>query len=231
MNWLQKTCQYKSLPLPFEDALPVTEFDSQGSEFMGREHMDRRMTEETAKMEEEALNQMKYLGQGNQGIVYELDDRVIKYTDRITEYMAALKAFKDPIPCIVPVLEEPKRIQEDTPTNQNPTHPTIWRIILEKVETFKGEDFKMVAFLYDRREDMVNHMGAMSEKDFLSGHLQVTDNEQYRQRFTYLYRLYKAMYFCLSENGYVANDAHAGNVGLKDGRMVLIDLGNTVKFG
>ncbi len=47
----------------------------------------------------------------------------------------------------------------------------------------------------------------------------------YKERFLELHKLYYEMIDCLYEHNFNTRDAYEENVGIKDGRMVLIDLG------
>jgi hypothetical protein len=120
------------MPLPYESTIPeIIDRDYHG---FGRTIMDRRMTEETARREEERNPGLHWIGHGNCGIAYETaNGTVIKYTDDRLEFEAASRLMENPIPCTVRVYDA-YVVQE--------YKPFLWAIELEKVIPMKeSEDF------------------------------------------------------------------------------------------
>ncbi len=223
MNWLKKICQCKALPLPFQDTLPDNPRGINGP-LSGAMWADRSMRQETADEEEQQYPDMKYLGQGNEGLVYEYNGQVIKYTDNRTEVVAAKKVWNyaqsgNPIACMVPVLEKPVKIQApsimeralNSEPNYDPSVRSMWRIVTEKVETFDTEDVLIL-----------NELSKVFTEEIEFG-----DYDD-PVRAAELSPMFEQMINCLQANGFRIHDAHGANIGMKDGRMVLIDLGGSL---
>jgi len=193
IKWLVKTCQSKPMPLPRQEEVPM-EMGGPGAI-----RIDNRMTEETARRQEEQNNDMKYLGHGWQGLAYDLGDKVLKYTYDSEEVDRAIRLQQEPLPCTIRVLNI-KLVQNK--------EPFIWSILAEKARPLDREEANLV--------------NVMSED--LAGWMQVRWRNQY-ENFPYLFAAFQDMVECLQKNNFSTFEVRADNIGWVGGRLVLFDLG------
>lgn len=113
------------MPLPSET--PIKPYDPfYQSELYGALSVDGYMTEELAKDEKEKFPEIKYVGQGQSGVVYDIgSDRVAKYTRRELEYKIAKELIKYPIDCTTKVFDAENL-------------GFVYRIVFEKVKPLQS---------------------------------------------------------------------------------------------
>lgn len=206
MNWITRLCQSKPMATPFEKPYDFSEEDDDGLSWI-----DSRMSNETAEKERKRRKNIMYLGRGSYNAIgeYEEDKKyVVKYTSNdhgdveVAEYFMA-----HPIPCIVPIISV-EMIQES---------PPVWAIAMEKVQTLRGIEFRIVHSLNGLHS-------------YISEVAQITDAKiQELQRYYFnegsVVRDYVYMCKCIYSHGWDGKDAHGKNVGYLNGKMVLFDLG------
>ena len=193
IKWLVKICQSKPMPVPFQNDVPM-EMGGPGAI-----RVDEKMTGDTSIQQEEQNPDMKYLGHGWQGLVYDLGDKVLKYTYDAEEVDRAIRLRQKPLSCTIRVLDV-KPVQHG--------EPLIWSILAEKARPLSQSEANLVA--------------VMSEA--LSNWREVRWKSRYKG-FEYLFSAYKDMVECLEKNHFSTFEVREDNVGWVDERMVLFDLG------
>jgi len=193
-NWLHKICQAKPLPAPFIDQKQSRE------EGDGLLNIYRKMQASVSLKEEERHKDMRYLGHGLFGLVYDLNNgHVLKYTDKLHEVINAKRLINNPIPCAVKVYNT-KRVQ---------TNSDLWSIESEKIEKLSREDAEIVDLMLDYYPEL----------DLLWEHYPEFKGKEH------IAENYQSLITCLQKHGLLVTELHGKNVGWVDGRLVLLDLG------
>lgn len=128
-NWYPPE-KSKDMPLPSE--APIKPYDEEYVKgiLWGAEEVNRKMTKEIAEKEQELYPEMKYIGQGQIGVVYEVGpDKVVKYTTDESEYNVAFELLENPIDCTAKVFDVEYL-------------GFVYRIVLEKVKPLSIEEIK-----------------------------------------------------------------------------------------
>ena len=134
-DWITSLGQ-KSMPLPVDVPLPERHRN------LGVDHMDTKMTQETADQLREKYPEIEYGGAGAIGIAMRPHPgEMMKITHDWSEANAATQAYKNNWDWIVPVLEEPKMIQED---------PPMWAIRMKELIPLKFREQRLVRLLSDK---------------------------------------------------------------------------------
>jgi hypothetical protein len=215
MNWLQRISQSKAMPLPY--GIPDADISR------GFSRIDSQMSHETSDRQREQYPDISYLGSGGEGVASDIPDGALKYTDQAEEYLSALNQYKQQLPCLVRILEEPKRIQED---------PLLWAIAMEKVQPLDEDERSVMSFILEWEidpgrfptfEETLNFVDLLYKKHGYKKPKKVAPEKIQRVHYAYMH-----MKKCFEDNEFESNDAHSKNVGWnKDGRMVLFDLGRS----
>lgn len=225
MNWLQRISQFKPMPLPY--GIPDAGIGR------GFSHIDNQMSQETADKQKGQYPDISYLGSGVEGIASDIPGGVLKYTDQEKEYLSALNQYKQQLPCLVRILEEPKQIQvPPTPQRPWPKHTSpLWAIAMEKVQALDEDERNVMNFImgweidpgrYPTFEETLNFT------DFLYKKYGVKKPKVAPEKIQRVHYAYRHMKTCFADNKFESRDAHTKNVGWsKDGRMVLFDLGRS----
>lgn len=197
----------KDMPVPFgeRDKRPINQDKIKGRK--GSDFIDVIMHDVTREDEENAFPDMKYLNQGNRGIVYDLGNgKVLKYVFERNEYETALYIQQNPIPCAVRIFD----VQMVQKGDGN-----VYRIISEKLLPLKRKkDIDIINKLRDFIKPIITQKG-------LGGFKSIPSNIRNGVAADYL-----DMCHCLVSRGYSISDAHGENVGYNsEGNLVLMDLG------
>lgn len=214
MNWLYRIAQSKAMPLPYD--IP--------DEVIGRgfSQIDNRMSQETSDQQREQYPDISYLGSGYEGVASNVPDGALKYTDQEKEYISALNQYKQKLPCLVQILEEPRKIQED---------PPLWSIAMEKVQALDEDERNVMVFILGWKIDPGRYPTleeTLDFTDFLYKQYGVKKPKVAPEKIQRVHYAHSHMETCFLENNFYSDDAHSKNVGWsKDGRMVLFDLGRS----
>lgn len=214
MNWLQKIAQFKAMPLPY--GIPDGNIDR------GFSNINYQMSQETSDKQKEQYPDISYFGSGGEGVSSNIPGGALKYTNQKNEYLSALNQYKQKLPCLVQILEEPKQIQVD---------PPLWAIAMQKVQPLDDDERNVMNFIlgwemdpgrYPTFEETLNFV------DFLYKKYGIKKPRVTPEKIQRVHYAYEHMKACFDNNGFESDDAHAKNVGWnKDGRMVLFDLGRS----
>ncbi len=206
MNWLQKIAQ-KPMPLPV-DVEHEERLDHAG---IGR--MDSRMDRETADRLRQQYPQIDYGGAGAMGIAFETGPgEIMKVTHSISEVNAANYAFENNPNWVVPILEEPRMLQD---------HPPLWGIRMKKLQLL---DIEMQLFASQLSfADEANNM-PQNEAEFQD----LLRQGKIERRHEEARKVWAHMKYIFDRNRQTLwlGDIHGGNVGWDDdGNLKLFDLG------
>ena len=214
MSWLQKIA---TKPLPFPVEFPAhrerVEF-SYDERRMGYDELDSVMTQEVSDAEKSRFEDMSYKGSGAIGVATDIgNNRVRKYTVSKAEADAATSVQELQPKCMVPVYG----------VEQVQLSPPIWAIDVAKVK------------LMDRHQrDAVDDIEEILRANFDLDYATTTDADNILAlKDKYSYDEMKTTYIDLIADiiisGFSPGDAHSGNVGWYDDRLVLFDLGGSYR--
>lgn len=182
------------------------------------------MTEQEAKQEED-IPELQYLGQGSEGVAYSHFNGVIKYTDEPREVSSARRLFRNPIPCTVKVLSEPRILHD----NRN---DFLAAIELERVQPLSPAE-REVLYDFSRSYRFYGDAETLRTKNELLQSWNTyqdffPDQQLFQETINKLTDEYKTMAECLRANHFSPDDAHPWNLGRnKEGHLVLLDLGHS----
>lgn len=207
MNWLERIAQ-KPMALPL--AVPEDQVHN------GIYEVDYVMTEDTAEKFRQEHPELAYGGAGKVGIAYQTGpNEMIKITPDWNEANTARLVFENPMDWVVPVIEEPKMIQEN---------PPLWSIRMKKVEPIEDIYFQsFVHQLFDelKYEDELDvHQLRFLLNEVLEryGEKGVSRGMEIYAQVLYIVRRNKDTLWL--------TDIHAGNVGWDDdGNLKVFDFG------
>ena len=209
MSWIKRISQKKPMALPKRETVPHLDVPIENTHIpIGGRSIDYRMTPEVALSEEELHPDIEYIGQGNFGVAYSIGNRVVKYTGDKDEARVALHVYKDPLPCVARIFDEPKMVQRE---------PPVWKIVFEKIKPLSRMEQSIVHIIFPHYSSPPTFEDI---DDFVSEHPELT-NEALN-----LEKDYFDLVECLQFHGYRPDDTHAGNLGYNaGGNLVIFDVG------
>lgn len=191
------------------------------------EKLDRHMTDDTASSATTDHPEMGYLGHGNHGVAFQKKPRsntVVKFTFEKSEADVANHLIKNPCPCVVQVFSV-RQVQAE------PNRP-IWELTLEKVAPLGQMQKEFVAqfcqeenFLAGDHESVLVQMTGMNADQWAKNVDISPEDRMWQQKFDECYQKYKELLECLDKNSLMPTDAHEDNIGIRNGRFVMLDLG------
>ena len=205
MNWFQRIA-HKPMPLPVEVG------NEERLDNAGVFRMDRKMTQETADQLRQQYPEIEYGGAGAIGIAFRTGPgEIMKVTHDIGEVNAANYALENRLDWVVPILEEPKMIQE---------HPPMWSIRMKELQLLDRKMGGLVSHL--SRADEMNQM-PRDEKEFQN----VLWEERIESSNEEARKIWAHMKYIFDRNRQTLwlEDIHGGNVGWDDGNLKVFDLG------
>ena len=214
MNWLQRLSQSKPMALPY--AQPRGDRPKPGYF-----RIDRTMTEPAAEQEKERYPGMDFFSAGTMGLVSKIAPGVLmKYTDDAREAEAATEAWQDQHSFMVPILEKPREIPGKKP---------LWAIVMKEIEPVTQDQQWVIGFLDPTNPENRGLTGGFPTIDRTmdvfsepSVYYHVDVDEILK-----VHNAYKQFVHEMSKHGYSMGDAHGGNLGWNEGRIVLLDLGGS----
>mgnify|MGYP001559350642 FL=1 len=195
-------------------ALPATVPQKAYDFLRGVEQIDQSMSAETAKNEFNADPSMEWLGAGYEGIVYRSSDKAIKYSKYRSEFENATFAYENQLDWIVPILEQPKQIQEQ---------PFLCKIIMKKITKSTPEQERLLDLIcgYGRRQWLSK---VKIEDDLILNYI-VESNVKHISEEEIKLTYYRVKYiFGQNMQTLQLQDLHADNFGWDEGILKLLDL-------
>lgn len=177
----------------------------------GIHRTDEMMTQETSDMLRQQYPEIAYGGAGAIGIAFETGpNEILKITRDWREADIAKQVFQQPMDWIVPILEEPKMVQDS---------PPLWGIRMKRLQLI--EDVELAAF--------VSYLTFPTTP--FPDHHQVRfmiEEERIGEQMDTAMALYAQVKYILERNQqtFWLPDIHGGNVGWDDdGQLKVFDLG------
>ena len=206
MNWLKKISQKKPMALPVE--VPTKDRNI----FRGIRDIDDYMDEETAKNEFNLDPSMSWLGAGSEGIVYESSGKVVKYSRQKSEFDNAIFAYQNKFDWVVPILEQPRQIQEN---------PFLCKIVMKKIQKLTREQEKLIDNMTSRFAEQPETSGpSLYDLDTILEYAIRYIPEQE------IINIYNRLEYILEQNSQTLQltDLHAGNFGWDNDVLKVLDL-------
>ncbi len=199
----------KAMPLPkLEEPIPRYE----RGEHSGVSRIDDLMNYDTADALNNQYPQIEYGGAGAIGIAYQTGpNEILKITRDWREVDIAQKFFREPVDWIVPILAEPRMIQD---------HPPLWGIQMKKLTPIK--DVELALWL--------DYLTKQARKDTFPDHAQasfIVESDLDEEKWGEAMALYSGFDYILDQRSMWLPDIHGGNVGWDndDGKLKIFDLG------
>ena len=203
MNWLKKISQSKPMALP-------TMVPEHQREQGGIAKIDRNMSEETAQNEYSLDPSMSLLGAGSNGIVYKSSGRVIKYSKDISEFRNTIFAFENQLKWVVPILEQPRQIQEN---------PFLCKIAMKELDQITARQSSLLWHLTD-------HILPGKKIVELPDIGDVMDDFVLTMNVDEVFNIYSQVEYIIQENEktFKLRDIHPDNFGWDGNKLKLLDL-------
>lgn len=196
----------KAMPLPFVPPKYETQ--------RGIKNIDTNMGQDTSDQLQEKYPDLEYGGAGAYGVVFQpRPGEMIKVTRDWSEANTASAVFKTPTDWVVPILSEPKMIQEE---------PPLWTIHMKKLDPLDLEFERLVTNLAVKHED---GRFPNTEEIVLMLKMEGIELDRYDEAF----EIYAEMQHILDKNqsSFWLTDIHGGNVGWdSDGHLKVFDFGS-----
>jgi len=207
MNWLQKICQTKSMPLPVVYNQPLEDSGPDNWKPPGITNIDQLMTQETANQELRRDPNIDYFGAGVHGVATHSKGLVRKYVNTRQEAINAWNAMKNPRSFLI-AIRNVEQIQED---------PPLWAIDSEKVKHLTQKESEIATEI---TEELLDNERILDPDELIEAGFdpQIVDKVFYD---------YMKFINGISEDPqFTWGDAWGENLGYtQDGRLVLLDLG------
>lgn len=182
----------------------------------GIHRTDEMMTQETADMLRQQYPEIDYGGAGAIGIAFQTGpNEMLKVTRDWREADIAKIVFNNPMDWIVPILEEPRMIQDD---------PSLWGIRMKKIQPIADMGLEIMIGDLTKRKIGLNFPNSEQFRILVRD---VRGYDLADQEETAMKLYFQIKYIMKrNEESLWLTDIHGGNVGWDDdGKLKVFDLG------